>query len=66
MHYGFTLAGRGLFAQTDALTTIAQHGEALGFDSLCTGDHIVVPRHITSRYPYTESGAFPGSGSGEY
>jgi probable F420-dependent oxidoreductase len=66
MHYGFTLAGRGPFAQTDALTTIAQHGEALGFDSLCTGDHIVVPRHITSRYPYTESGAFPGAGSGEY
>jgi hypothetical protein len=26
----------------------------------------VVPRHITSRYPYTESGAFPGAGSGEY
>ncbi len=66
MHYGFTLAGRGPFAQTDALSTIAKHGEALGFDSLCTGDHIVVPRHITSRYPYTESGAFPGSGSGEY
>lgn len=66
MHYGFTLAGRGPFAQTDALTTIAKHGEELGFDSLCTGDHIVVPRHIASRYPYTESGVFPGSGSGEY
>ena len=66
MHYGFTLAGRGPFAQTDALSTLAKHGEALGFDALCTGDHIVVPRHITSRYPYTESGAFPGSGSGEY
>jgi probable F420-dependent oxidoreductase len=66
MHYGFTLAGRGPFAHTDALSTIARHGEELGFDSLCVGDHIVVPRHITSRYPYTESGAFPGSGSGEY
>ena len=34
MHYGFTLAGRGPFAQTDALSTMAKHGEALGFDSL--------------------------------
>jgi probable F420-dependent oxidoreductase len=66
MKYGFTLAGRGPFAQTDALSTLARHGEDLGFDTLSSGDHIVVPRHITSRYPYTESGAFPGSGSGEY
>lgn len=66
MKVGFTLAGRGLFAQTDALCTLAKHGEALGFDLLSSGDHIVIPRHITSRYPYTASGEFPGSGSGEY
>ena len=44
---------------------IARKGEELGFDSLLTGDHILVPRHISSPYPYTEEGEFPGSGSGE-
>ena len=29
------------------------------------GDHILVPRNIVSPYPYTESGEFPGSPSGE-
>jgi probable F420-dependent oxidoreductase len=29
------------------------------------GDHIVVPNHIISSYPYTETGEFPGSASGE-
>lgn len=66
MKYGFTLAGRGPFAQTDALGTIAKHGEDLGYDLLSTGDHIVVPHNITSTYPYSETGAWPGAGSGEY
>jgi probable F420-dependent oxidoreductase len=29
------------------------------------GDHIVVPNHIASSYPYTDTGEFPGSASGE-
>ncbi len=66
MKYGFTLAGRGLFAQTDALSAIAKHGEDLGYDLLSTGDHIVVPHHITSTYPYSENGDWPGASSGEY
>jgi probable F420-dependent oxidoreductase len=37
----------------------------LGYHLLLFGDHIVVPRHITSPYPYTETGEFPGSGLGE-
>ncbi len=66
MKYGFTLAGRGPFAQTDALSAIAKHGEDLGYDLLSTGDHIVVPRGITSTYPYSPNGAWPGANSGEY
>ena len=31
-----------------------------------TGDHIVVPHHITSTYPYSENGDWPGANSGEY
>ena len=66
MQYGFTLPGRGPFATPDALSTIARHGEALGYSSLHTGDHIVVPRSIDSTYPYTEGGEFPGADSGAY
>jgi probable F420-dependent oxidoreductase len=65
MQYGFTLPGRGPFATPEALSTLARHGEALGYHTLHTGDHIVVPRHIASRYPYTDTGEFPGSASGE-
>ena len=53
---------------TDHLTDIAalaQHGEALGFAYATVPDHILVPRDIASRYPYSDSGEFPGSLSGE-
>jgi probable F420-dependent oxidoreductase len=64
MKYGFTLPGRGPLATPDSLATLARRGEELGFDLVLFGDHIVVPRHIVSTYPYTEGGEFPGSASG--
>jgi probable F420-dependent oxidoreductase len=66
MQYGFTLPGRGPFATAEHLAILATHGEALGYDTLHTGDHIVVPKHIDSRYPYSETGEFPGAAAGEY
>ena len=65
MKYGFTLPGRGPLATPETLGRIARTGEELGYDALFTGDHILVPRNIASPYPYTESGEFPGSPSGE-
>ncbi len=65
MKYGFTLPTRGPLATPENLGAIARRGEELGFDAVYTGDHIVVPRAIASAYPYTESGEFPGSASGE-
>ena len=65
MKYGFTLPGRGPLSTPERLGAIARKGEELGFDALLTGDHILVPRHIASPYPYTEGGEFPGSPSGE-
>ncbi|MDA1128406.1 MAG: TIGR03619 family F420-dependent LLM class oxidoreductase [Chloroflexi bacterium] len=65
MKYGFTLPGRGPLASPERLGTIARRGEELGFDALLTGDHILVPRNISSVYPYTEGGEFPGSSTGE-
>jgi len=63
--YGFTLPGRGHLATPERLGIIARKGEEFGFDTLLTGDHILVPKNISSVYPYTEGGEFPGSGSGE-
>ncbi len=65
MKYGFTLPGRGPLATPERLGILARKGEELGFDALLTGDHILVPKTIASPYPYTESGEFPGSPSGE-
>ena len=65
MKYGITLPSRGLMANPEDLITIARRADELGYDSLSVGDHIVVPRSIASRYPYSEAGNFPSSGSGE-
>ena len=65
MKYGFTLPGRGPLATPETLGRIARRGEELGYDAVFTGDHILVPLNIASPYPYTESGEFPGSPSGE-
>jgi probable F420-dependent oxidoreductase len=65
MKYGFTLPGRGPLATPDNLAAIARRGEELGYQFVLFGDHIVVPRRIASPYPYTETGEFPGSASGE-
>ena len=65
MKYGFTLPGRGPLATPERLGILARKGEEFGFDSLLTGDHILVPRTINSPYPYTETGEFPGAPSGE-
>ena len=61
MQYGAFLPHIGPLAHGDVLTNIrttAQTAEALGFDSVWVGDHIVTPAHITSKYPYSPSGVF--------
>jgi probable F420-dependent oxidoreductase len=62
VRYGFYLPTRGGCATPDALETIVQRGEALGFHSVMIADHVVFPTAIASKYPYTVSGAFPGGG----
>jgi probable F420-dependent oxidoreductase len=62
MRFGFYLPTRGPLATPDALTTLVQRGEALGFHSVAVADHIVLPVTSTSRYPYTTDGAHPSEG----
>src|SRR5687768_295899 len=62
MRYGFYLPTRGRSAAPEALQTLVERGEALGFHSVVISDHVVFPVRIASKYPYTVSGAFPGGG----
>ena len=62
MRYGFYLPTRGQTATPEALESLVQRGEALGFSSVMIADHIVFPVAINSKYPYTVSGTFPGQG----
>lgn len=65
MDFGFNIPARGPLANPDDIMALARRGEELGFTYLLVTDHIVVPKDIASRYPYTKSGAFPGSAYGE-
>ena len=62
MRYGFYLPTRGPLGEPDAIASIVEKGEALGFATIVIGDHIVFPTKVDSTYPYTVGGAFPGQG----
>ena len=60
MNFGFVLPNRGPLSTREGLISLATQGESLGFDFMAVSDHIVMPRNISSTYPYTDSGEFPG------
>jgi probable F420-dependent oxidoreductase len=60
MKYGFRTRMQGASANSDELVLLVQRAEELGYTSVAVADHIVVPRSISSRYPYSASGEFPG------
>ena len=56
---GFSLQGRGTLADRDAITTLAQRADALGFDSIWVTDRVLIPVKSESAYPFSVTGAFP-------
>ena len=62
MQFGFSLPISGPQGSADALATLARRAEELGFAFAAVGDHIVIPRNIESRYPYSQTGEFGSSG----
>ena len=64
MDFGMTIPTRGPLAEPQTIEQLARRADQLGFAYLAVPDHIVVPRKIDSRYPYSPSGNFPGSESG--
>jgi len=64
MDFGLHLGTRGAAASPDGLRALAQRAEALGFAYLGLSDHVIISRSIDSKYPYNESGNWPGVSTG--
>ncbi|MBL6456283.1 LLM class F420-dependent oxidoreductase [Belnapia sp. T6] len=65
MQIGFNMPSGGPLATPEAMTRLAQGGEALGFGYATFSDHVVIPKDIQAKYPYTDTGEFPASSRGE-
>ena len=65
MQIGVQVPHRGPMTDPACIQAIVSEGEALGYEVLIVSDHIVVPKDIDSRYPYSEAGDFPGRVGGE-
>jgi probable F420-dependent oxidoreductase len=65
MDIGLTIPIRGPLATRERIETLVRRGEELGFAHLSVSDHLVVPRRIGSRYPYSATGAWAGAASGD-
>jgi probable F420-dependent oxidoreductase len=65
MQYGFGAPVSGALSAPHNLARIAAEGEAMGYDYATISDHVVIPRDIEARYPYSDSGEFPGRSRGD-
>ncbi len=63
MQIGCSAPTSGPLIAPDSLVRIATEAEHLGFDYVTVSDHVMMPKSVVSRYPYSESGEFP-SGAG--
>lgn len=59
MNFGCHLPMFGPIATRENVLAFARRMEELGYDSLWASDHVVIPYAIESRYPYSDTGAFP-------
>lgn len=60
MKYGIAFANAGPLGNPDLAVGLAQLAEELGFESLWTVEHVVVPTGYVSPYPYSADGKMPG------
>jgi probable F420-dependent oxidoreductase len=65
MQFGFGAPVSGALAAPEKLAQIAVEGEAMGYDYATISDHVVIPRDIEARYPYSDTGEFPGRSRGD-
>lgn len=60
MKFGIAFANTGPFADGPTAATMARTAEEVGFESVWTVEHVVVPSGYESTYPYDPSGKMPG------
>ena len=65
MDFGVATVTRGACAAREGYIAVAEAAERLGFGFISVNDHVVVPRDIASRYPYSESGEWAARTAGE-
>lgn len=65
MQFGLSIPHRGPLAKPEAIRAIARNAEDLGYGVLTISDHIVVPRSIESKYPYSPDGGWAGGRTGD-
>src|SRR5271156_4886010 len=65
MQFGFGAPVSGPLSTPDNLARITAEGEAMGYDYATISDHVVIPRDIEAKYPYSDTGEFPGRSRGD-
>lgn len=58
MKFGLAFAS-GVGVDPESALEVAKCAEAVGFDSVWGGEHVIIPSKIESPYPYTEDGKIP-------
>ena len=66
MEFGFYLPTRGPLSTPEHMTALAAKGEELGYGYVAVTDHVVVPRSVESKYPYTDQGDWPAARFGDF
>ena len=59
MKFGLAFAS-SVGTDADSALEICRRAEALGFESVWGGEHVIRPKRIASDYPYTDDGKMPG------
>jgi probable F420-dependent oxidoreductase len=63
MEYGFGLPTQTPLGTAENLTRLASEAEKIGYAYVTVSDHLVIPRDIAAKYPYSETGEFTGRGN---
>jgi probable F420-dependent oxidoreductase len=58
MRFGLSTLTHNVFSTADSYIAVAEAAERAGFDFMSVSDHLVVPGHLESHYPYVVGGAF--------
>src|SRR4029079_8388821 len=65
MQYGFGAPVSGPLSGPRDLARIASEGEGIGYDYATLSDHVLIPRELENKYPYSDTGEFPGRAGGD-